>query len=43
MMFATDFPMEDGSHAVKALDVAPFSDADRETIYQLNAERLFRP
>ena len=41
IMFATDYPMEDVSHAVEMLDAAAISDDDKAKIYQTNAERVF--
>jgi 2,3-dihydroxybenzoate decarboxylase len=41
IMFAIDYPMEDGAHPVRVLDEAPMSDDDKMKIYQTNAERVF--
>jgi predicted TIM-barrel fold metal-dependent hydrolase len=43
VLFATDFPSESNKLAVEFMDTAPIiSDSDREKIYHLNAEKLFR-
>ena len=42
IMFATDYPYEVTEDSVKFIDTAPISDADREKICHLNAEKLFR-
>ena len=41
IMFAIDYPMEDGAHAIRVIDEAPISDEDKTRIYQTNAERVF--
>jgi 2,3-dihydroxybenzoate decarboxylase len=42
IMFATDYPYEVTEAAVKFIDTAPISDADREKICHSNAEKLLR-
>ena len=42
ILFAIDYPYESTAHAVEGLDNTPLSEADREKIYQLNAEKLFK-
>ncbi len=42
VLFATDFAAARGETAVKYFESTPMSDADREKIYHLNAERIFR-
>lgn len=42
ILFAVDYPFEHTDVAVKFLDSAPVSDADREKIAHGNAERLFK-
>jgi predicted TIM-barrel fold metal-dependent hydrolase len=42
IMFATDYPYEVTEDAVKFMDTVPISDADREKICHLNAEKLFK-
>lgn len=42
MAFATDYPYEDSRHTVQSMDAMPICEADREKIYHLNAERLFK-
>ena len=41
VMFAVDYPFEENEPAVRAMDAAPFSDADKAKMYQTNAERVF--
>ena len=41
ILFAIDYPMEDGAHPVRVIDEAPISDDDKTKIYQTNAERVF--
>ncbi len=41
ILFAIDYPMEDGAHPVRVIDEAPISDDDKTQIYQTNAERVF--
>ena len=42
ILFAVDYPFESGKEAVEFMDTAPIPDADKEKIYHLNAERIFR-
>jgi len=42
VLFATDYPHESTIDAVRALDATPISDDDKEKIYHLNAEKLFK-
>lgn len=42
IMFAVDYPFEDTAEAVRFLEQAPISDADRAKISHVNAERLLR-
>ena len=42
VLFATDYASVDGKLAVDFFEKTPMSDEDREKIYHLNAERLFR-
>lgn len=42
MGFAVDYPMENNEEAVKFLKEAPICDGDKEKIYHLNAEKLFK-
>jgi 5-carboxyvanillate decarboxylase len=42
MLFATDYPYEKTSEAVEFIDRLPISDLDRQRIYHLNAEKLFK-
>ncbi|WP_435173483.1 amidohydrolase family protein [Actinacidiphila sp. bgisy145] len=42
VMFAVDYPFEDTAEAVRFLEQAPVSDADRAKISHGNAERLLR-
>ena len=41
VMWAIDYPYQPTAPAVRWLDAAPISDADRELIYHGNAERIF--
>jgi 5-carboxyvanillate decarboxylase len=41
IMWAIDYPYQPMGPAVKFLDEAPISEADREKIYHVNAERIF--
>jgi 5-carboxyvanillate decarboxylase len=41
LMFAADFPYENVEEAVRFMDAAPLSDADRAALYYRNAETLF--
>ena len=42
VLFAADYPWVTPKEAVEHLERTPMSDADREKIYHLNAERVFR-
>jgi 2,3-dihydroxybenzoate decarboxylase len=42
IMFAVDYPYESGEECVEFMDTAPIPDSDKEKIYHLNAEKLFR-
>jgi 2,3-dihydroxybenzoate decarboxylase len=42
IMFAVDYPWGTGEECVKFMDTAPIPDSDREKIYHLNAEKIFR-
>jgi predicted TIM-barrel fold metal-dependent hydrolase len=42
VLFAIDYPWGKGERAIQLVENTPMSDADREKIYHLNAERLFR-
>ena len=42
ILFATDYASVKGELAVQFLERTPMSDEDRERIYHLNAERLFK-
>jgi 5-carboxyvanillate decarboxylase len=42
MLFASDYPYEKTAEATEFIDKLPISDMDRERIYHLNAEKLFR-
>lgn len=42
ILFATDFAAVNGDLAVQFFERTPMSDEDRERIYHLNAERLFK-
>jgi 2,3-dihydroxybenzoate decarboxylase len=41
VLFAADWPFEPAKEAVEGLETAPFSLADKEKIFQKNAERVF--
>lgn len=41
VLFAVDYPFEDGAEAVALVDAMPMSDADFEKFYHGNAERVF--
>lgn len=41
VMWAIDYPYESSKPAVEFMDQAPISAADREKVYQINAERIF--
>ena len=40
--FAVDYPYESNQEAMQFMKEAPISDSDKEKIYHLNAERLFK-
>jgi 5-carboxyvanillate decarboxylase len=42
ILFAADFPYEDDAEAVKFLDGASITEAERKKIYETNARRIFR-
>jgi 5-carboxyvanillate decarboxylase len=42
MLFAVDYPYESADEAVQAMDSAPISNDDKEKIYHVNAEKLFK-
>jgi predicted TIM-barrel fold metal-dependent hydrolase len=42
IMWAIDYPYQDTMEAVRFMDEAPISAADKEKIYHANAERVFR-
>ncbi len=42
VLFATDYPSGNGKEAVEFVEKTPISDADKEKIYHLNAERWLR-
>ena len=42
VLFAVDYPFEDGAGAVAAADAMPMSDATFAAFYHANAERVFR-
>jgi 2,3-dihydroxybenzoate decarboxylase len=42
ILFAVDYPAEEAEEPVRMMDAAPISTADKEKIYHLNAEKLFR-
>jgi predicted TIM-barrel fold metal-dependent hydrolase len=42
MMFAADYPYENNEDAVSFMEKVPIADTDREKIYHLNAEKLFK-
>ena len=41
VMWAIDYPYETSAPAVESMDSAPISDAEKEQLYHLNAERVF--
>jgi predicted TIM-barrel fold metal-dependent hydrolase len=41
ILFGVDFPTESNEEAIKVVESAPVSDADKEKIFHLNAEKLF--
>ncbi len=42
VMFASDYPYEKSEEAAHFMEKVPISDIDKEKIYHLNAERLFK-
>jgi 2,3-dihydroxybenzoate decarboxylase len=42
ILLAVDYPHEQNQETIRFLEAAPISDRDREKIYHLNAERLWR-
>lgn len=42
ILFAVDFPNESNEEAIKHVESAPVSEEDKEKIFHLNAEELFR-
>ena len=42
IMWAIDYPYEESAPATRFMNEAPIPDADKEKIFHLNAERLFR-
>lgn len=40
--FGADYPFEDSQEAAKGVEAMPICDADKEKIFHLNAERLFK-
>jgi len=42
ILFAVDYPYESSKEAVQFLDSMPIPEGDKEKIYHLNAEKLFR-
>ena len=42
ILFAVDYPFGSDEDSVKFLDDAPIPEADKESIYHLNAKRLFK-
>jgi predicted TIM-barrel fold metal-dependent hydrolase len=42
VLWSIDYPFQPTDAAVSFMDTAPIADADRESIYHLNAERVFR-
>jgi 5-carboxyvanillate decarboxylase len=42
ILFAVDYPYEVGRGSVKAMDEMPISEVDKNKIYHLNTERLFK-
>lgn len=42
ILFAADFPYEDDAEAVRFMDGAAVTEAERKQIYQTNAERVFK-
>ncbi len=42
MIFASDYPYEDSRQAAKAVEAMPICDTDKEKIFHLNVEKLFK-
>ena len=42
VLFGVDWPPEANNEAVEFMETAPLSDSDKEKIYHLNAERIFK-
>ena len=42
ILFAVDYPLEEVAEAIQFMDAAPICDVDREKVYHLNAEMLFK-
>lgn len=42
VLFAVDFPTESNEEAIKLVESAPISEEDKEKIFHLNAEKLFK-
>jgi 5-carboxyvanillate decarboxylase len=42
ILFAIDYPYESTAKAVAGIESTPMSDVDKQKIYQLNAEKLFK-
>jgi len=42
ILFAVDYPAESSTEAVAFMDAAPIAPSDKEKIYHLNAEKLFK-
>ncbi|MBE9210009.1 amidohydrolase family protein [Nostoc sp. LEGE 06077] len=42
ILFAIDYPYESTAKAVEGIESTPMSDADKQKIYHLNAEKLFK-
>ena len=42
ILFATDYPFEDGEEAVRFMETAPVSEGDRAKIFHGNAQRLLK-
>lgn len=42
VLFGVDYPVDSNKDAVEFMETAPISDSDKEKIYHLNAEKIFR-
>jgi 2,3-dihydroxybenzoate decarboxylase len=42
ILFAVDFPTESNEEAIDLVESAPISESDKEKIFHLNSEELFR-